>query len=279
MLCGWVKNHRKMTEWEWYKKPFMYHLFSHLILIANHEDGCWQGIEIKRGQLITGRNSLKNQTGIAEQSIRTCLIRLEVSGEITRKSTNKFTIITICNYNKYQSDQPASQPAINQQSTSNQPAANHKQECKEGKECKNEKTTTTAGQKKPALFSSTDIISLGVSEEVANDFILLRKAKRAPLTKTAWNGLVKEFEKAGVDISSGLSMMMQRGWVGVKAEWLKNEISTPQSRKVQQQPRPTARQAYMLEIAAMNKKLQEGKNGINADASPSGPFLINGPLS
>jgi hypothetical protein len=61
-------------------------------------------------------------------------MRLEKTGEISRKSTNKYSIITICKYEDYQTYQPTDQPATNQQSTSNQPATNHKQEEKEYKE-------------------------------------------------------------------------------------------------------------------------------------------------
>lgn len=75
---------------------------------------------IERGQVITGRLTLSNETGISEQSIRTCLKRLESTGEIMQKSTNKFTIITVCNYDNYQQDEPAT----NQQLTNNQPATN-----------------------------------------------------------------------------------------------------------------------------------------------------------
>ncbi len=48
---GWIKLHRILLDWEWYKSPNMVHVFLHLILSANHEDGRWQGHEVKRGQL------------------------------------------------------------------------------------------------------------------------------------------------------------------------------------------------------------------------------------
>ena len=49
---GWVKSFRKIKDWEWYKKPLTAHLFQHLVREANHKDKMWQGIEIKRGQLV-----------------------------------------------------------------------------------------------------------------------------------------------------------------------------------------------------------------------------------
>ncbi len=139
-MAGWVKCHRRITSWEWYTEPLTAHLFNHLILKANHKPGTWKGIELSRGQLITGRIALSRETGLSEQEVRTSLKRLKKGGEITIKSTSRFSIITVCKYKEYQGleadEQPAQQPAINQQSTSNQPAINHKQECKEGKEGK-----------------------------------------------------------------------------------------------------------------------------------------------
>jgi uncharacterized phage protein (TIGR02220 family) len=126
MSDGWVKLHRKAIEWEWFKKPFMFRLFSYLVMSANREDGKWQGYDIKRGQLATGRRSLSDATGISQQSIRTCLTRLQQTGEINQQINHLFSIITIVNYDTYQSCEEKStskstfnQPAINQPSTTN----------------------------------------------------------------------------------------------------------------------------------------------------------------
>ncbi len=130
-----------MIEWEWYKDSHMVHLFIHLILNANRKDGSWKGYAVKRGQFITGRKELSKDTGISQQSIRTCIKRLKSTSEITIKSTNKFSVITVCNYDVYQPVENEINQQINQQSnhqsTSNQPATNHKQEVKNNKNNKN----------------------------------------------------------------------------------------------------------------------------------------------
>ncbi len=125
---GWIKIHRKMQEWEWYDDSDTKALFLHLLLTANREDGVWHGIKVKRGQVVTGRKMLAEMLGISEQKIRTCIKRLKSTNEITSKSTNKFTIITLINYDTYQKKEKGSNQQINQdsnqQSTSNQPAIN-----------------------------------------------------------------------------------------------------------------------------------------------------------
>jgi hypothetical protein len=122
MQEGWIKLHRQAKDWQWYKKPFMFHVFFHLVMSANHEDQDWQGINVKRGQLITGRRLLSKDTGISEKSIRTILDRLSVTKEIIVKSANKYSIITICNYDKYQPSETEYRPATGQQPASNRPA-------------------------------------------------------------------------------------------------------------------------------------------------------------
>lgn len=138
---GWVKIYRKLKEWQWYHLSEMVHLFIHLLIEANHEDKMWRGTEIKRGQCIVGREELSRQTGISEQTIRTCLKRLKSTSEITIKSTNRFSIVTICNYDDYQDKDNDTNQQINQQSnqqlTNNQPATN--QQLTTNKNEKNEK--------------------------------------------------------------------------------------------------------------------------------------------
>jgi len=103
MNNSYIKILRKLTEWEWYKRSEIVHLFIHLLLKANFVNGKFQGVEVKRGQLITGLNTLSESTGITVQSIRTGLKALKSTGEITIQSTNRFSLVTIINYDIYQS--------------------------------------------------------------------------------------------------------------------------------------------------------------------------------
>lgn len=121
---GFIVLHRKMLDWEWYDDTNMVRLWLHLLLMANFREKSWHGQKIKRGQLVTGREELANQTGLSVQQVRTCLDRLINCGCITKKTTNRYTLITICKYSKYQ-DVPEKnnqlstnyQPTINQQIT------------------------------------------------------------------------------------------------------------------------------------------------------------------
>ncbi len=117
---GFIVIHRKMLKWEWYQDTNTVRLFFHCLLKANWENKQWQGIEIKRGSFVTGRKILAAETGLSEQQVRTSLNKLISTNEITKRTTNKYTVITINNYGKYQDYNPQ----CNQQSTNNQPTNN-----------------------------------------------------------------------------------------------------------------------------------------------------------
>ena len=99
---GWIKIHRKMLSWQWYQNSNMVHIMLHLVLTANTEDKPWRDITLHRGQLATTVKELSAKTGISEKSVRTCINRLSESGELGKQTTNKYTILTICNYDIYQ---------------------------------------------------------------------------------------------------------------------------------------------------------------------------------
>lgn len=101
---GWVTLHRKFLQWEWFDIPEMVKFFIYLLLMAGHSERKFRGIQLQRGEIITSTPTMMKDTKLSEQQIRTCIKRLKSTGEITCKSTNKFTIITICNYDRYQSE-------------------------------------------------------------------------------------------------------------------------------------------------------------------------------
>ena len=101
-LNGFILLDRKMLKWEWYQDTNTVRLFIHLLLMANWEEKKWQGVEIKRGQFITSLSKLSQQTDLTIQQVKTCIKRLISTNEITKVSNNKYTVITIKKYDKYQ---------------------------------------------------------------------------------------------------------------------------------------------------------------------------------
>lgn len=103
-MGGYIKLFRQMTNWEWYKEPNTKAVFLHLLLVANHAPGRWQGIEIDRGQHLTSIKKLAEETGLTAKNVRTALDHLEKTGEVARLPARKWTLITVEKYELYQGD-------------------------------------------------------------------------------------------------------------------------------------------------------------------------------
>ena len=119
-MQGFIKLHRQITEWEWYSNINVCRLFIHCLLKANHKDNKWQGIVIERGSFITSIENLAFETGLSGQQIRTALNKLKSTGEITSKTTNRYSVISIKNWDMFQVDNKQDNKQItNKQQTDN----------------------------------------------------------------------------------------------------------------------------------------------------------------
>lgn len=89
------------TDWEWYENTNVFRLFYHCLLHTNLEDKRYCGKEIKAGQFVSSITRISAETGLTESQVRTALKKLKDTGYISTKSTNKYTIYTINEYQKY----------------------------------------------------------------------------------------------------------------------------------------------------------------------------------
>jgi len=99
---GWIKIYRKIEDWEWASNPVMFYFWVKLLVIVNWEDKEWQGQTIERGSIITSITKLAAQLSLSPKQVRTCIDRLKKGEQIITKTANKWTKITICNYEDYQ---------------------------------------------------------------------------------------------------------------------------------------------------------------------------------
>ena len=99
---GYIKLHRKLLNWGWYKDQNTKAVFLHLLLTANYAESEYMGVKIHPGQTVIGRKSLAKTLGLSEKNIRTALNHLKETKEITIISTNKFSIATITGWELYQ---------------------------------------------------------------------------------------------------------------------------------------------------------------------------------
>jgi len=104
----WIKIYEKFLHWGWHTDPHMVSLFVHLLLTANTEDGWYMDTEVKRGQILTSRARLCELTGLTDREVRTAMANLEKTGETTKETTKRGTLITICKFDYYQAKRPRS---------------------------------------------------------------------------------------------------------------------------------------------------------------------------
>lgn len=114
-MTGWIKLHRKFIKWEWFTDVNTCHLFQYLLLEANHKETKWRGHIIAPGQLLTGRVKIALETGLSERNVRTSLDKLKSTKEVTSRSYNRYSIITICKWKEYQQvdQQPTTSNNVN----------------------------------------------------------------------------------------------------------------------------------------------------------------------
>ena len=161
---GFVKTYRSILNWRWYKDANTFRLFFHLILTANYEQGYFEGRTINRGQRVVSVKKLSEELKISIQSIRTAINHLKSTREITIETTPKYSIITVNNYNLYQSSTNAL--TINQQTTNKQ-LTNNQQQYKNNKKNKNNKkekeergTLSAHGQFQNVFLSDREVEEL-----------------------------------------------------------------------------------------------------------------------
>lgn len=99
---GWIKLHRAITQWEWIEDPNTLSVWINLLLRANFHVSRFRGIEVKPGQIIISRRKLADYCGISEKSVRTSLTRLKTANQVAIESANRFSLITIINWDTYQ---------------------------------------------------------------------------------------------------------------------------------------------------------------------------------
>ena len=148
MEQGYVKLWRKCLDSGLLKNTTAWQLFGYLLLKSTHRAHRQlvggMVFDLQPGDVIFGRSKAADDLCVGEQSIRTALKLLEKLEIVTSKSTNKCTVISFVNWNRYQDEQPAPNQQTNQHLTSNQPAPNQHLTTNKNERKKEKKKTDTS---------------------------------------------------------------------------------------------------------------------------------------
>lgn len=209
MTIGFIKIHRKIIEWEWYSDTNTFRVFLHLLLTANFENKKWQGIEIARGQLITSLEKLAKSTSLSIQQVRTALDKLKLTHEITMKTTNAYSFITLTNYNLYQDK-------INLINTQDD-THNNKQITNEQQTDNKRITTTKEGKEDKEIKEDKKIIIPNFIDQVLFDeFLNQRKKDKNKLEGLALKLTIEDLEKWEKEKSGSANEALRNA---IKGKW------------------------------------------------------------
>ena len=108
MHRGYIRIYRKIEDSFFYKDSHYVHLWLHLLMKANHvrHEFVFNGkkMSCERGQCITGRHKLSQETGIEVNKVNRVLKTLKNEQQIEQQTNSRFSLITIINYEDYQGD-------------------------------------------------------------------------------------------------------------------------------------------------------------------------------
>ena len=129
-LSGWIKSYRsKFSHWISDDKDYFY-AWDWILHNVNHSDKkvLISGVlvDVKRGEKLTSISNFADEVKMTQQRVRSFWALLERDGMIVKKTTSKYTKITVCNYDRYQDVQQTD----NKQTTNRQQTDNNKQEYK-----------------------------------------------------------------------------------------------------------------------------------------------------
>lgn len=227
---GWIKLHRDiLNHWIW-KDTEKFHWWLELLFMANWEDGkVLVGntlVNVKRGQMLASNGFLSRRWQVHPDTVRSFLRLLESDNMITQEAHSKFNLITICNYVKYQ-DVTNINSEVNTNpnaEVNTDPNTDPNKEYKNIRSKEELKRDTIVSLKKFSF--KNELVALGVEEQVADDWIMVRKNKKLSQTQTAFNHTKKNIETISsthnLSANEIIRTAVERSWGGVEPDFFKN---------------------------------------------------------
>lgn len=187
MNQGWIKLHRKITEWEWYTETNTFAVFMHLILTCNFKPTRWRGIELEVGESIKALGTLAKETKLSVRNVRTAIKRLKSTGEVTERKHGKHRILKLKNYKQYQLGDTESDNEVTRKRQGSDKEVTIDKECKKGKNEKNEKKRENTPEQQMKGFIESirekDNLYQSLSEKLSSERRINIDKVRAELTK------------------------------------------------------------------------------------------------
>jgi len=86
------------------------------------------------------------------------------------------------------------------------------------------------GEKPPVYIFSfkSELLKLGVDKQVIEDWIKVRKLKKAKDTITSFQNIENQIKKSGLSANECIKIAVEKDWKGFNSDWLKDNNTTSQ---------------------------------------------------
>ena len=184
-MDGWLKLYRSILDSAVFQDAEVLKVWIWLlcnVAFEQHDTICYgKVIHLKPGQIATGRKKIAQCTDLNETKVYRALTALKSLGNIEIKSTNRYSIITVVNWEKYQDE--SCKRTANEQQTNIKTTADEQQDNSKRTQHKNGKN----GKKEKNIYICSFFQS--VWDEYP------KKLGKNKVTKAA----MKQLEEAGMD--------------------------------------------------------------------------------
>ena len=251
MCEGFIQLHRKLLDWEWYSDTNVCRLYTHCLLKANFQDKKWRGTLVKRGEFITSLPILANETGLSLKNVRTALTKLKSTGELAGNSTNKYTVISITNYDQYQTDgrQNGRQEAGKGQASGRQRATTNKRNKENKRNNLKEIEEKKVNQKKEEKEKNDFETFWSTYGRIGNKQQAIKSYERAIKGGVSYDQIIEGLEKYQAQCRANGT---EHRFIKHASTWLNNygwEDEYPIYQHPEPQRRPTAHENFTTGIA------------------------------
>lgn len=246
-MSGWLKVHRSISDhWIWdFSEPDKAMAWMDLLFMARHADGKMKIkgriVEIKRGEVGVSQMALQKRWKWSQNKVKRFLKLLESDSMIEFRANELTTIISICNFEKYQADERAGERTNEQpgEPSGERSADDHpddqsnedirKKELKNDKNDKNKNHGGDSDSEKPEKpnLTKADLKKLHpeIPGNLVDEWYLVRRDKKLKtLPKTSWAHILNEIKKSNLTNQQAIKICVVKGWAGFEAKWLNEQI-------------------------------------------------------
>lgn len=255
---GFVKVWRKTVDSGLIQHPRALQLFMHLLLTATSKP-CRRivaggPVDLQPGDVVTGRERLAQELGATVREIRTAMDILKKMEIVTSRATNKYSVVSIVNWARYQQErpterpasQPTERPASDQQATTEQELKNintHTPESKDSSVCVAQKSRKASssevligkrkrleGKRKQSFETFWETFAYKKGRAEAIDAWAAIPQLTDALMEQILAAARKEAERRQEIVSAGRTPIYAQGWISGR-RWEDEELSEAPRRR------------------------------------------------